>query len=96
MEIGLECVLSNSWAERSEEQLMVQEVKEGILILFTHLFHAFPPPEFQPPDTLSFLLNPSGLLLILFSLLLLKEINPVYSLEGRLLKLTLQNFGHLM
>ena len=74
---------------------MVQEVKEGILILFIHFFHAFLPPEFQPPDTLLFLLNPSGLLLILFSLLILKEINPGYSLEGQLLKLKLQYFGHL-
>ena len=75
---------------------MVQEVKEGIWILFIHLFHAFLPPEFQPPDALSFLLNPSGLLLILFSLLILKEINPEYSLEGQLLKLKLQYLGHLM
>ena len=28
--------------------------------------------------------------------LLLKEINPEYSLEGLMLKLTLQYFGHLM
>ena len=27
---------------------------------------------------------------------ILKEINPEYSLEGRMLKLKLQNFGHLM
>ena len=27
---------------------------------------------------------------------LLKEINPEYSLEGLMLKLKLQNFGHLM
>ena len=27
---------------------------------------------------------------------ILKEINPGYSLEGRMLKLKLQNFGHLM
>ena len=27
---------------------------------------------------------------------MLKEINPEYSLEGLMLKLTFQNFGHLM
>ena len=27
---------------------------------------------------------------------ILKEINPIYSLEGLMLKLKLQNFGHLM
>ena len=32
----------------------------------------------------------------LFLLVFLKEINPVYSLEGLMLKLKLQYFGHLM
>ena len=33
---------------------------------------------------------------ILINILILKEINPEYSLEGLMLKLKLQYFGHLM